>query len=258
MGHAWCETYEGSSGWRVREHTIADVEETVTKPTQAPQNKEQQQGNNTQDQQVGGTSATQEDPWADLPPGLSAIYKPREDMSSYSFSGGADIADKVNLYGIIDKYGVIGSVLLIILWPTCILCALVFVVRLWHRLRRSRKRASFQIRKGNRGILNIYNEIIDMCEYASKKGKYTSLDSYKMNPLTEREYAEHLAEHFTALTQEEWMWIYDCAQRAAYGADLLPKEERKEMYCLYQKLRDAILRELPKNAKRWFLYGRGM
>lgn len=268
MGHAWCETYEGSEGWKVREHTIASVEDNIPAATPTPANVEELSENDTQEQKQNVPDEMQEQAQD-----LENQHISDENTSDLSLFGGFDLfggkkhSENQGFYGIADSiwHFMIGSV--------CIIGGAVLVVLLQQKLRNSRKMAGFRMIKGNKGILNIYNEVLELCEYVGKS-KINAVLDYRMyskgeqetkNQMgnktedeTERKKIERLAERFTCLSKEEWMWMYECAERAAYGSELLSKEERREMYRLYQKLRNAIEAELSIQSKLWFLYGRAL
>ena len=63
---------------------------------------------------------------------------------------------------------------------------------------------------------------------------------------------------FTQLSEEEWEWMYLCAERAAFSGEEITKEEQKQMFRLYQKFRRAYLKTLNRKKKFWFLYGKGL
>lgn len=221
MGHAWCETYEGSAGWRIREHTISvPAHESAVTPTPTvtgdlqEQNREDLQADDAQEQK-------QED--------LEKMPSAEQDLPHRSSLNGKE-ADVTFFVGI------------------GLFAGAVLVIFLQQRLRRTRKMASFRIRKGNQGILNLYNEIMAVCEYADKDIRSES----------ERQRAVCLSEKFTQLSKDEWIWLYECAERAAYGSELLSREERREMKRLYQRLRNAVVTELSVPSRLWFLYGRAL
>lgn len=199
MGHAWCETYEGSAGWKVREHTIASVENELTPTaTLTPDNIEETPPENQNPENEQDTP--------------EASNTEAEQNRSGQFS---------------DSEAALWKMLQAALGMLCILTGLMGLIFLQQKLRRSKTLAGFRIVKANQGILNIYNAIFDICEYAGR---------------------------FTFLSEEEWAWVSECAQWAAYSGELLSREERKEMYRLYQVVRNDMLRGLSKGRKFFFLY----
>lgn len=121
---------------------------------------------------------------------------------------------------------------------------------LYQKMRRARKLAILKLAKENKGIISIYNAIHELCDFTET---YKPMAS---DMQTEIQRVEQLASQFTQLSEEEWLWLYDCTERAAYSGRLLTREENKEMYHLYRKLRSGVLKELPTGQKVWFLYVR--
>ena len=78
------------------------------------------------------------------------------------------------------------------------------------------------------------------------------------NPENDRITLERMKRHFTQLKDEEWEWMYQCAERAAFSGEEITREEQKRMFRLYQKFRKEYLKTLDKKKKFWFLYGKGL
>lgn len=286
MGHAWCETYEGRSGWKVREHTIASYEdEIVATPTATPTPEDL-------DENILENEDNQLD--------QSELLETGENGNNANVSaiGGSDGPQHVGGFGAALR------VLRIFAGIVCITIGVFLIIVLQQKIRRSRKTAGFRILKENQGIRNLYGAIHEVCEFGEFAKKSTIDEQEHLNEQTildgqtisdkqtisnkqmisdkrktsnkqrrlekqkisskqktsdmqtELQRVQYLAEGFTQLSEEEWFWIYDCAERAAYSGQLLTKEENKEMYHLYRKLRGEILKELSKMQKIWFLYGR--
>lgn len=231
MGHAWCETYEGRSGWKVREHTIASYEdEIVAVPTATPTSEDL-------DENIPENEDNQLDQSELLETGENG------NNANVSVIGGSDGPQYVG------GSGAALSVLRIFAEIVCIIIGIFLIIVLQQKIRRSRKTAGFRILKENQGIRNLYRAIHEVCEFGEFAKKTSDMQ-------TELQRVQYLATQFTQLSEEEWLWIYDCAERAAYSGQILTKEENKEMYHLYRKLRGEILKGLPKMQKVWFLYGR--
>ena len=69
---------------------------------------------------------------------------------------------------------------------------------------------------------------------------------------------EEMKAEFSQLIDEEWEWLYNCAERAAFAGEKIEREEQKRFYQLYWKFRKGVLKEMKGGKKLWFLYGKAM
>ena len=107
---------------------------------------------------------------------------------------------------------------------------------------------TFRQKKNNEGILRIYKEIYNMSMFSKMK----------ISGKTEKEMIEEIANSIMTLSREEWNWIYDTAERAAFSGMNVSMNDQKKMYHFYKVLRKEILKGFSWRRKLWFLYGRAM
>ena len=94
----------------------------------------------------------------------------------------------------------------------------------------------------------MYNEIYELCIFAG----------LKVSEESEKEKVKNMSETFSIISEEEWSWIYNIAEKSAFSGKVFSAEEQKKMYHLYQKLRLEILKNLNWRKKVWFIYGKVM
>lgn len=234
--HAWCEIFNEEIGWYPKEFTpssdvsdanLPDVEDYIDSNEEIqeenpPQDNEQDESQNDMQQQEK-TDSTDDN---------KVIVLPGDEK------GGTD-SDVVKIVkGFLLKCG---AVIFVILF-------LLLLMVLQHRVRRRRKLKSFRQRKENRGILKMYNEIYELCIFAG----------LKVSEESEKEKVKNMSETFSIISEEEWSWIYNIAEKSAFSGKVFSAEEQKKMYHLYQKLRLEILKNLNWRKKVWFIYGKVM
>lgn len=230
MGHAWCETYEGNGSWKVREHTIASPEnEVIATPAATPESEHIEEN----------LPEIENDEQQEFNPSENDAKGTDDNVSTIGGSNGPqNVGNSAAFLRILQTFaGII-----------FIIAGIVLIFVLQQKMRRARKLAMFKVSKENMGIRSIYSAIHELCDFAGGHKPMTS------DMQTEIQRVKQLASQYKQLSEEEWLWIYDCAERAAYSGQILTKEENKEMYHLYRKLRGEILKELSTGQKMWFLY----
>lgn len=234
--HAWCETFDEEFGWEVREHTISyDGEYT----------------------QVEDTPNVNEEPDEDLPPEITTREDPEDilpeedEQNPQEDNDFQDTPDEEEILDEEEKPIVNQQVKKVLLRGALAVgsfVAILFVVLLQHRLRRNKRLKSFRRKKGNKGILSLYKAIYDMCIFAG----------LEEGDMKERQRAKRMAEMFKQLSEEEWNWIYECAEQAAFSAKTFSKNEQKEMYRLYSQLRKELIESFDWKRRMWFIYIKAM
>lgn len=247
MAHAWCETYDAESNrWMVREHTLAvglPTYHQAATPTATPTMTQ------TQIPTMTPTQGTMDEPTQ------TPTQKPaQEQITPTPIEGNGD-SDTLSGDGGEEKNAV-----LLIVWQVikkvlsfiiCIILGillLLFGILLQRRLRIKRKELRYKNKHAKKAILTLYRAIQDLCYFAGIKDRQ----------MWRQEHISQIAELFPQLSVFEWEWIYDCVQRTMFSNDVISTAEKKQMYHLYQQLRNGILRSLPTRRKLWFLYGRAL
>lgn len=253
--HAWCEVFCEDVGWQPREYTPNSITSTQ-RPDDSihhlETNTEKEDEQEEDSQSDSQSDSTSEDSQDDSQSDDENQEKPQEDNSvdnseNGNLQGGNGSEDSQGenkifankiVKEILTKCGIAAGIIF----------TLFFTVLLQQRIRRRGKVRSFRKKKQNKGILNIYNEIYQLCVFA---GLEVSKESEKEN-------VKKMAEKFTVVSEEEWNWIYDLAEKARFSGKQYSAVEQKELYRLYQRLRKDVLKSLKWNRKLWFLYVRAM
>lgn len=248
MAHAWCETFDSQLGWRVREHTLPYLENGRSN---MPLTVEQGQEEMPQEEAAEDVPEEEDKP----------LKKDREEKAAVNIDDG-DTGKASNAENTADeeKNGV--SLLLrsagwVVMITFSIVCAVVVLCIIQQKIRRQKKRKLFRMKKENRGIAAIYNEMCDICAFAGKEASGQKEQS-RQESLTERQLLEQMKAGFPQLTKEEWEWLYDCAVRAAFAVERIGREDHRQCCLLYRRFRKEVLKELKGWKKIWFLYGKGM
>ena len=247
MAHAWCETFDDEIGWVVREHTPPYLDETDAagasdgwenekpdtmeneeKPAQTAQTQEEAQPTQPETETDDGGNVADE-----LEQKADAAENPDND-------------EVRNVPGsfqtIVKKMAVVAAM------AAGVVCLVLFIFAVFGGLVRQKRYAGFRRRKENRGIANLYQAVYEICLF----------DGMEPDQQDERMTLEKMKAQFTQLSEEEWEWMYLCAERAAFSGEQIDKEEQKQMFRLYQKFRRAYLKTLNRKKKFWFLYGKGL
>ena len=227
MAHAWCETFDEQTGWKVREHTLSyqDAEEEAV-PIDDPVDDAGQE----MQQEVTEPEEEQEIRKNEPP-----------DTSNKNLAGESEEADgSKETAGFKENGWILGVILLLL----CICLSAV----IQQKIRRQKKLYLFRVRTDNRGIAAIYNEIYEICIF---RGMKCDDQSDHKNIL-------QMKERFPQLTEEEWEWMYECAIRAAFSSEKTERKDQKKYLELYRKFRKRILQELKGREKFWFLFVKAM
>ncbi len=238
--HAWCEVFY--DGWQVRDYTPSLEEDTenIVDDVTDDHYQEEPESDNPQGEEPQENPG-QEDVNLDTPEDDSYIDPDDDNQSGDEILPGNGEGDLKS-----------GEIWKRVLFKGSMTLAVIFVfwftVLLQRKVRRKRKVQSFRKLKENRGILKLYSEIYEVCLFAG----------LKVSNESEKEKVRKMAEMFPQISDEEWNWIYDLAERAAFSGEIFSIEEQKEIYHLYQKLRKNILADLKFGKKIWFLYGKAM
>lgn len=238
MAHAWCETFDKELGWRVREHTysggensenLAAPDTTQEEPKDQPENEiRQEEAKTEEEEQTQGTL---------------------NDIDDKKDTGGQERAGKKENSDVTKKWmNTIKSVGTMILIAAGGLAVLIFLLVVCQTVRRQRRKYGFRLKSQNRGISNIYRAVCDVAVFAGVM--YNENDEHKT--------LEQMKEMFPQLEDEEWEWMYECAQKAAFAKGQTSRQDQKKMYRLYMKFRESILKELGKGRKLIFLYWKGL
>ncbi len=238
--HAWCEVFESDSqgrGWEVRDYTPGNT------------------NGNTEDI-VNHVPAddfqdiSKDDEFQNEEPDEPIQKNPQEPLQNQNSDNGQQ-----NILEILGGNGGKGDSETSSLWKrivvaagTALLVISLFWIMIWfqQKLRRRKKLKSFRRIKNNKGILKIYSEIYELCLFAG----------LKVSEESEKEKVKKMAEMFPQILEEDWMWIYNVAEKAAFSGRQFSREDQKKIYLFYQKLRREILKTLSRSKKVWFLYGR--
>lgn len=292
MAHAWCETFDSQTGWRVREHTLPYLEESRS---DMPEGTDQGQAMERQEEGIEEETDIPEEN-KDGIDGAANVDDGDAGKDSNNVNGTDDggidnnghnsekIRNHKSVLLMIRGAGCVVVIVFMIIWATVVLCIIQ------QKVRRQRKMNRFRMKKENWGIAAIYNEVCDICafvgalkHYWTDKKKMTDWDDLNVQralsgqgnsssqedssgqkepsgreSLTERQMMEQMKAGFPQLTEEEWEWLYDCAVRAAFAGESIGREECKQCYLLYRRFRKEVLRELKGWKKIWFLYGKVM
>ncbi len=241
MAHAWCETYE-TRGWMVRELTPSaglrteeptptPTEQITPTPTKEPQVTTAPTTTNPKPNASGNPTQAPSEEKPTLPPII-----PSDGQGAQ-----ADLAGfLLIIWTIISKvflwmFGIAASIALV--------CVLVLFQQ---KIRMNQKNRSFRNKYAKKAILAIYRAVQELCIFEGLKDK----------ELWRREQIGKVAEKFPQISSEEWLWIYDCAERTMFSNDVMQEKEQKQIYTLYQQLRKEILKSLKGTRRFWFLYGR--
>ncbi|MGN0405076.1 MAG: transglutaminase family protein [Bariatricus sp.] len=247
MAHAWCETFDDEIGWVVREHTPSYlVESDVAGGTddwedEAPEDTMNEDEPENENQPQEENQPTQPEMSADDT--LTAADDTMQKMDggeNRDIEKGGNESDSLKI--VFRKVAVgtasaAGAVFLV-----------MFLFVIFRSLGRQKRYAGFRRRRENQGIANLYQAMYEICLF----------DGMEPDPESERMTLEKMKVHFTQLTEEEWEWMYLCAERAAFSGEEISKEELKKMFRLYQKFRRAYLKTLSRKKRFWFLYGKGL
>ena len=239
--HAWCEVFDSEIGWIVKEFTPSSSEDAVLPENNYNQiseddldvDEELQEGNsqipennedNPQQEQENVDNSEENDSQGGL----------FEDTSTENqISDGSD--EKVIKQIVFRIVSTVGGVLIIDL-----------VIVFQQRIRRAKRLKSFKQKKGNKGVLSIYNAIYELCVFAG----------FQTEKETERERIQEIEIQFPQITETEWNQLYMWAEKAAFSNEKLPSEVQKEMYHLYRRFRNEILKTLSFKKRILFLYVR--
>ena len=245
MAHAWCETFDDETGWQVREHTLPYLneayEENVTEQTNI-QNVPEEPEPSVDENAAENNNIPDNDGNEGQNAEQAADAGKNEESTEGDGFGNADGSDGGRWRAAAGKW--IKGVALALVSAALILLA----VLVQQRLRRKKKQYRFRKRKENRGIAAIYDEICEICIFSGIERKQR----------TDREMLEEMKAEFSQLIDEEWEWLYNCAERAAFAGEKIEREEQKRFYQLYWKFRKGVLKEMKGGKKLWFLYGKAM
>lgn len=235
--HAWCEVFDEEIGWIVKEFTPALEEEDTENPDTVSNVGEQKENDVTDE-----TTETDDEEVEENNP-QSQEENVDNDEENDPQGGLSDDSDskKSGNQGIKGfwKRCLIGMALLL---GTVIALALLLVLQ--QRIRRAKRLQSFRQKKENRGVLSLYNTIYELCLFIG----------FKPEGGNEHERIRKAAKQILFLTEEEWETVYNCAERAAFSGKTISKEEQKELYGLYRKLRKEIFKTLDCKKRIYFLY----
>lgn len=231
MAHAWSETFDEEIGWQVREHTLGYSEnqtsanQNVTNPNNETEQVTTQNNNRTEQESVTTSPAAEqgETTTAESQIGGTVKGEKTEEKKVTKTSSGF-------------KFVVVG------------LFVAIVIVILQRRIRRKRKVQSFRKVKQNIGITNIYNAVYEICVFQGMKKSNKS----------DRETLEDMKAEFAQLKPEEWDWMYECAEKAAFTSNHIGRDEQRQMYKLYKRFRKDIRSEMGIVKKILFLYIRAM
>lgn len=225
--HAWCETFDTELGWEIREHTTAYVQDSSSFYTDDPVG---------EDTIISSSMGTNEDSPQRGPEPDTALEEEEEKEESNE----SDSSEKQEKTSGIEK-----AFIRVLIAAGVVVVVYMFVV-IQQKVRRRKRFLSFRRKGENQGITNMYNAIYDMCVFA---GVLTGEES-------ERERICKIEETFLELSPEEWQKIYLYAEYAAFSQKIFTKQEQKELYQLYCKLRRALLKTFTWHQRIWFLYGK--
>lgn len=270
MAHAWCETFNPETGWQVREHTLpyqddsyvsaagtkSSDEDSASDTQNTDENPLQDNDITPEDENIPPTET--EDTDGETAPGNESPSEETENFPTENITDKEDLGNigDNNANGSGNTDGMITNETAVIIRRIAgatgilflLLCLAVFACVIQQRIRRQKKLLRFRIKKENKGIASIYNEIYEIC-------LFLGMEQTKQ---TDREAFEQMKQTFPQLTTDEWTRLYDCAVRGAFTAETIGRDEQKQCYQLYQKFRKKILAELKGKKRVWFLYGKGL
>ena len=246
--HAWCEVFDDELGWVAKEFTPATsqimypsegndepfVEDDFWDDQLNEENSDDASQNieeNVDDSQIneGNVDNSGENE------GSSGIFpgESEENESGTSDNGAWQIAKKI---------------LRTALQVVSIVVLLILSISIQQKLRRAKRLKSFRKKKNNKGVLSIYNAIYELCVFAG----------FRTEKINERERLEEIVLQFPQLTEQEWNRLYVYAERAAFSNEKLSSDVQKEMYHLYRRFRNEILKMLSFKKKILFMYIRAL
>lgn len=239
--HAWCEVFNEELGWMPKEFTRSyngDVDMTVEIMEDNPVENVDNPSENT--------------------PEVDNSEEPEEDLQNQESTDSENENPKENDLVILPGDGSDGkssgigkAVKEFLIKGVKVACGIWILFFLWimqYKIRRGKKLKKFRQKDTNRGILEIYHEIYELCIFAG----------VKISGKSEKEEIQKMSEMFSVILEEEWNWIYDIAEQAAFSGKVFSAGEQKKMYRFYQRLRRDILKNLNWRKKIWFLYGKVM
>lgn len=248
MAHAWCETFDSDKGWILREHTLSYSEGYDT-----TQDREEYNDYNEPEQNVEiPENEPANEPIEEIPEDIENDAKQnvnepdQTDLAEKDANEGTNENTEDSSVNKQEKR-IEKAIIFIIVFVSLALFGVVSM-EVQYRIRRRRRFGSFRKRKDNQGIANIYDVVCELCIYAGMEKKQ----------MREKDRLEEMIQGFPQLTEEEWRWMYDCAQRAAFAGRIISKEEHKQMLWMYKKLRKKMISGFDRKKRFWMKYGKAI
>lgn len=240
MAHAWCETFDREKGWQVAEHTLGyddSVEEEVQDETE--DNMESVTGSQHESNNSNRTDISDDNNQTDLNENVSEIQETttqpnaiKDETSKNEEKNHNDLTGKKAK----SKYIIIGMFFAIV------------IILLQGRIRQVARIRRLRQTDKNTCVINIYSAVYDICIF----------QGMKKSDKPDREIMENMKVEFTQLDSEEWEWMYDCVEKAAFAQVNISREEYLRMYRLYRRFRKDIMSEMSIGKRIIFLYGCAM
>lgn len=230
MAHAWCETFDNEKGWQLREHTLGYAKEA------GGENSNANEENNVTIQSEEEIESTH----------IS------EEITIDSSMKQKEVSDNsINESSKLSQGGAVKNISNVELKPVTIIIIILIIFLgclLQRKIRRMYKTNKFRILSDNRGIRSIYTAVYEICIF----------QGISKNQMSDKELFAEMKAKFAQLKAEEWDWMYECVERAAYAPYKIKRNENRRMYNLYWKFRCEIVRHMPILKKIWFLYIKAM
>lgn len=243
--HAWCEVYDTEVGWVAKEFT-PDTGQFTNAVVNSKE--EWQEDDSKVDESLN------EEPIEVNP------QNPEEDyINPQAPEGNVDNSGIVNLEGGLLPGGLesnknggsdtdiwisVKEIIWKCFWISMLILFVIIALMIQQKLRRAKRLKGFKRKKGNKGILSIYNAIYELCVFAG----------FRTEQAKEKEQLQEIVVRFPQLTETEWHQVYTWAEKAAFSNEKLSSEVQKEMYCIYRKFRNEILKTLSFKKKILFIY----
>lgn len=242
--HAWCEVFDQELGWVAKEFTPASGQVFNSYEGNDNTLTEDDWMNENPDEDMSENIPQDSDENPDNP---QAGENTGDNFGGNGESGGlfpgaSENNDKSTSNN--DIWKMAKQLLWKVLIFAIVNTLMFIVVIVQQKIRRAKRMKSFRQKKENRGVLSIYNAIIELCV----------ISGFQTENENERERIKEIAAQFPQITTAEWEQLYMWAEKAAFSNEKLSGEVQKEMYRLYKRFRNEILKQLSFKKKIFVVY----
>ena len=246
--HAWCEVFDDELGWVAKEFTPATRQ--IMYPSEG--NDEPVVEDDSWDDQLNEENSDDVSQNIEENVDNSQINEENVDnLGGNEGSGGISSGEsEENESGTSDNdaWRIGKKILWTTLQAVCVVLLSIIIIVFQQKIRRAKRLKSFRQKKNNKGVLSIYNAIYELCVFAG----------FRTEKVNERARLEEIVIEFPQLTESEWNRLYMWAEKAAFSNEKLSSDVQKEMYHLYRRFRNEILKTLSFKKKTFFRYIRAL